>query len=1094
MIDTITLQGFKSFAERARVEFDGGITAIVGPNGSGKSNVVEAIRWATHAARARELRAGKSTELIFHGSSAKAPLGFAEVTLELSGASVGRLGIARRVYRDGAAEQDLGGKPVRARDVHAALRGSGLGPGGLAVIGQGEVGSVVTADARALLGFLEEAAGLSAASSARDETVARLAEADEAFERAKLLEDEVSARVERLARDAESARRHRAWTLRSLALEDALERSRSEALQREVASLRTREVDLTGASEALAAELAEAQRLSEGVREALAAALLERAEHRQELELERAAHDAARSAADLLARLDAESRRLQSERAELATAPPERAAPNVEALEADVKRARDEATRAERFVRLAEEQAATARSAHARATERRARDEARLATLNAELERAELVLLDARGRSEAASIALQSARSKREAHDSRVTGVTSALEELAARLRALDAEAKALQAAREPLKRELARLESALSSYARFGEGPRNALRSGLPGIVGAVSDLLIVPREYETAVTAALGRRLEQVVVEDADVARDVVEHLRRVGGRATLLPLDLLRVRPRRDGPLARDSAVLGNLADLCPSDPAVLSEYLLADTLLVRDLGSATRLARAHASRPRLVTLDGDVLESGGAVTGGRLRDAGMSVLADQRRSTELTAELQDGDARSRQLESEASRARVDFAALEVAVGDARRERDEAVRAERDAERRANEDAAAVKAATATLNALRARLAPNDDAREETLPDLGGIEADLASARGDAERARERERSLLAELGGARELAAAWRAHTLAVSRLETLDARHATVLAEREAAARRSGDAHAAWQERRANLQAFDGARVERLERERTESSNRLSNLLARQNKLRADLEETRLTLARRSAAVEEGVPGAILPGLAKAWSAELATLRRDLDALGLVNARAEVEHAEECARLEASRAQREEACEAAEEVRSALHALERDTQARLGVAFSRVERSFSSYAAELLGGVGELHAERDDRHFLVGVRLSVQPRGKRTRAMNLLSAGERTMAGLAFLFALGHAAEERGLPLAVLDEVDAPLDEANIRRFTRFLEVFAARGTQFILVTHQKATMEVASSLWGVTTDASGASRVLSIRSSAELSA
>lgn len=148
----------------------------------------------------------------------------------------------------------------------------------------------------------------------------------------------------------------------------------------------------------------------------------------------------------------------------------------------------------------------------------------------------------------------------------------------------------------------------------------------------------------------------------------------------------------------------------------------------------------------------------------------------------------------------------------------------------------------------------------------------------------------------------------------------------------------------------------------------------------------------------------------------------------------------------------------------------------------------------MNEAFREYSAELLGGVGELEAETGEHGRLTGLRLAVQPRGKRTRSMTLLSAGERTMAGLGFLFALNHAGGEEGmggLPLAVLDEVDAPLDEANIRRFTAFLERFAARGTQFLIVTHQKATMEVAQALWGVTTDQTGASRVLSIRQEGE---
>ena len=187
MITSISLQGFKSFAERTRLEFGPGVTAVIGPNGSGKSNVVEALRWVSHQARARELRAARATELIFHGSAGdasgsrsgkaglgKAALGLAEVQLGLRTRSGERLHLARRICRNGAAEQDIMGRSARARDVQSALRGTGLGIGGLAVIGQGEVGSVVQAEGPTLLAYVQEAAGLSRSVAARQDTAAQL--------------------------------------------------------------------------------------------------------------------------------------------------------------------------------------------------------------------------------------------------------------------------------------------------------------------------------------------------------------------------------------------------------------------------------------------------------------------------------------------------------------------------------------------------------------------------------------------------------------------------------------------------------------------------------------------------------------------------------------------------------------------------------------------------------------------------------------------------------------------------------------------------------------------------------------------------------
>jgi chromosome segregation protein len=226
------------------------------------------------------------------------------------------------------------------------------------------------------------------------------------------------------------------------------------------------------------------------------------------------------------------------------------------------------------------------------------------------------------------------------------------------------------------------------------------------------------------------------------------------------------------------------------------------------------------------------------------------------------------------------------------------------------------------------------------------------------------------------------------------------------------------------------------------------------------------------------------------------GTSRSWAVRLGQIRARLEEIGPVNALAAEEHETESARLNELETSVTDAKAAVEELEQALDALERDVTAKLREAIRRVSESFKSYVMDLLGGEGELETVRDEAGALEGLALVVTPKGKRTRNLHLLSAGERTMAALAFLFALASAPEfvegdtARGLPLAVLDEVDAPLDEANIRRFTHFLTILADRGTQFILVTHQKATMEIADSLFGVTTDAGGVSRTFSVRNHA----
>ncbi|MFC4639525.1 AAA family ATPase [Deinococcus hohokamensis] len=1099
MLHSITLQGFKSFADKTRLEFGPGVSAVIGPNGSGKSNVVEAIRWATHQARARELRAGRGTELIFHGSGGKAPLGLAEVQLELS-TPEGRVNLARRIYRDGTAEQDLGGRPVRARDIQGALRGTGLGPGGLAVIGQGEVSGVVQAEGRTLLGYVQEAAGLSRAVSARQETEARLQGADSHLDALRLVLTEREAAVTRLERAAQAARTGRALGARVLTLEDALRRERQAALGRELGAARQEMVTLEGRSAALATEVQAAAAAVEAAREAAQDARTRREAYRGALDALNAAREAHAQAERYRAHLAREGETLAAELAALPSQMPAQAAPDVAALELGAQHARREAETAERRAQALDAELTRARAEAARAAERLARADASRETLHAELLRAEGNLEQALEAHAAATERLAGAQAAREAAEAGYRELAGRRDAALGHERHLQGELSRLQASVAPLRRERERLEAALNSYARYGEGARNALRLDHPGIVGSVADLLTVPAEYETALGAALGRRLEQIVVNRADDAREIIEELRRAGGRATFLPLDLIRARPRRDAALLREDGVVGNLADLCPTDPPLVGEAILADTLVVRDLRAANRLARTHQSRPRLVTLDGELVEPGGAITGGRLRDTGSGVLTDQRRFQELDAELDDAEAATKRLGTELGKVQATLAESAGRHDALLAAREAAAREERDAERRVTELEAQVRSLSSHRDRLQARLGPDLGTPEPAggpdlpLPDLDALEAALTGARQAAEAGRAQERHSAEALALGRELDAAWKAYRTGRARAGDLRAR---LEASAQAAAAQEAHLLAAAAEvrrREAALGTLDEHELPRAEHAREQASQTYATLIGTQNKTRARLDDLRVLVARREGSLEPIPDGCSPPGTPREWTAELARVRSALDELGPVNARAEADHAEELALLEAQQAEVNDAQAACDELRAHLLALEQAETVATRAAFERVNAAFRNYSTELLGGSGELEADTTDSGRLSGLRLAVQPRGKRTRSMTLLSAGERTMAGLAFLFALNHAGGEGsagGLPLAVLDEVDAPLDEANIRRFTAFLKLFSERGAQFLLVTHQKATMEVAQALWGVTTDQTGASRVLSIKQEAE---
>ena len=1114
MISSLTLQGFKSFAGRTRLEFGPGITAVIGPNGSGKSNVVEALRWVSHQARARELRAARATELIFHGSTGesgpgdmagKAPLGLAEVQVELRTSVGERLHLARRIYRDGTAEQDLMGRSVRARDVQGALRGTGLGSGGLAVIGQGEVGSVIQAEAPTLLAYVQEAAGLSRSVVARQDTEAGLHAAETQLAQVRLLETELEGRTRRLHLAAAAASRWRLLSLYRLHLQDALARARHLAALGELLTLRGRVGELTLETQALGRQVAQASGDLEQTRNRVTQAREQSQAHLQTLELLRAATRSEAQASAALAHLERDLADAVQEQERLKPVLPPAPAPHLADLQGALAAVRSGLTSSARLTRELEAQLRLARERSAREAQRQAALGAQQGTLQAELDRLtdqllpEVAALE-RGREEVRRLS-ELASASAGAHAGVLTRHAAVLE----RVREIRTALQGVQAELPPLRREEERLEASLSSYARYGEGPGNALRSDHPGIVGSVADLLTVPAEHETAVGAALGRRLEQVVVQTAEDAREIIGLLRRSGGRATFLPLDLLRPRSRRDGPLLREPGVLGNLSDLCPSDPPIVGQNLLSDTLLLSTLQSAATLARKYVSRPRLVTVEGELLEPGGAMTGGRLRDSGTAVLGDQRRFAQLQSELSSTQSRQTRLETDLQAVNGDAENSAISESVARDARDQTRQQVQEAALQLAGQEARVASLEgqrqAALNRHQAAFRgprtqePRTQENTFTLPGPAQLEALLDQARADSELGAQQERAVIGEIAAARELQAAWSAYHTATLRQGELRARRDTLEDRRRALLPQLAVLSAEKARHQAALGDFDPTDLTEAEARREALAQHYSGLIGQQNRAATLLEETRITLARREGTLQELPDGALPAGQPREWQQALAEAVQDLERLGAVNPAAAEELAAEQDRLTELRRERQDVEQAVNELRVYLDEIARAEDYATRQALERVGKSFAEYSAELLGGTGELELDHDADGRLLGLRLAVQPKGKRTRNLNLLSAGERTMAGLAFLFALGQApanpqqtgSQQTGLPLAVLDEVDAPLDEANIRRFTRFLTLFAARGSQFLLITHQKATMEVASAIWGVTTDASGASRVLSIR-------
>ena len=1175
-LQSVTLFGFKSFADRTEVRVLPGITAIVGPNGCGKSNISDALRWALGEQSPKALRGHRMEDVIFHGSASRRPLGLAEVLLTFSNDGElavpwSEVGVGRRLYRDGESEYLLNKTGCRLKDIHDLFLGTGVNPKAYALMEQERLAHILTAKPLDRRVFVEEAAGITRYKLQRAETLGKLEATRQNLLRVRDVIDEVKRQLASLERQAKKAQQHKALqaerrtievallaaehaTLAEeetrLGLEEASERTRAEAGQ-------TRAAALGAALELARADVMTAEQRAAEARHVLQRAELElegcvgRAEQLRLVERDLGAEvgrlGEEAEALSLRLKMLSEERRtkgtlletIRREFAELqARAVAEEAA--LDELRGRLRSGREAAeSRRGEQVGLAGRRSELGQVLGA-FDERRGHLNRRLERLKAERVEAEAE----RARIEAARGA---ASSRVGAAAARVAALELELRELAtdagsaAADRAASAEAvetcRVTLASRRSSRAALEELEAQRAGYAQGVQAVFAAAgESRLGGVVGTVADLLDVPRELEQAVESALGERLQWVVMETFEAAKTALGYLGRSGGgQATFLPLDWLNGSPTAH--VATDPGVVGLAETLVVSGQPRLVANLLGSTVVVRDLGAAERLYAQNGHGASFVTVAGELLGPPGALGGGRVAGGGdASLLARKRAIRDFGGEIRRLEVELEEMQERVRRADARLAALD----DTQRERAaaregaevERLTASKDLEQVVREgervallveairteltqlraDAAGVEAeaqghrqALAEVEASAARVASEiaellagieadaqDEARRSQafldaqveLAALAGridtVQSDLARNQTDDSEAQERIRS-----GEERLLAARRRLEEGAVER-RRLDARAEAVRAERnqtEAVARAA--AEAVREQTEAVTRTGDelrGAEAElhRASRVVQEHAIRLAELRVRRQDLEAD--------ARRRFEVE-----ADALRLAHEPERDLAELRARLEAVAQritalepVNLIADEEYRELDERLGFLRTQHDDLSASIRDLEKALRGMTRTAQERFLEAFEAINRNFQELFTRLFeGGRAELRLVETPEGgdpMDTGIEMVAQPRGKRLQAISLLSGGEKALTGLALLFAIFYY---RPSPFCLLDEVDAPLDDANIHRFTRVLRELSSQ-TQFVVITHNRKTMEAADVLYGVTMEEPGLSRIVSV--------
>lgn len=1169
----IDITGFKSFHEATALGFDTGITAVVGPNGCGKSNVVDAIRWVMGEQNARNLRGRAMEDVIFGGSESRRPLGMAEVSLLLDNSAgtapaafreYAEIQVTRRLFRNGESEYLLNRTPCRLLDITELFMDTGVGTRAYSIIEQGKIGQIINSRPEERRSIIEEAAGVTKYKARRKAALRKIEATRQNLLRLGDIIGEVRRQMGSLKRQAQRAERFRTLRdeLRGIELQQALREhaglsDRAAALEQELQALSDA---LTAAESGLAAaELAQQEaRLEHARREQEANAAQERLYllNGEVQKLEAGIELNSRE----LATLERERLRLGHEQEEtaarLAGAAEERAALSAGETDREAELQRETAQLAEAEGALAvlagEEAALNARLEEARrGLYQLLTGLSRLSAQQDEAGRRLKALTDQAGRNRQDAVAIRDQsednRSRALALQARLLGLQDDRQRLQAEqarfqqvletLRGqLEETEQQLLVERETLSRQRSRLES-LEQLERnldgYGRGVRALLgdETQRGRLRGLLADALEVPAEFEAAVEAVLGERLQALLAASrADVAA-AFNALRQGDGRCTLLPADFLPA----ELPGFAGGRPLADLVTLRGAEAAQASR-LLAGIYLVDDLGS---IAGGLPAGVTLVTREGDLLTYRGEYTGGGRRTLDQGLLHKKREMKELasavrrlTTVVESLNARREELRREAAAAeeglRSTAGALhqqEIRLLDLRRDQDgleqEAARLQERLEVLSFEEDQLHE----EEGALRLTLSQGADALEagerERLAGESGVAALQAEAgrlREQLETVRQLVTSRKVVLAGLGERAENSRRQAQRLQQLAAeLTARREKLLREQAANAERQVLLEAEAGSLRQSLgQLLDEhAGAESALRERRESFEETRQVIEqgehacrelRQQAVRCrdelsarQLAGRELALARehlRTSFIERGrldlddpaqTAGLLDPG----FDAAAAAARRDIllnrvEELGEVNLTAIDEHRELEERLAFMVAQQEDLQRSLEGLQDAITRINRTTRKRFRETFDLVNQRFREVFPRLFkGGQAELRLTGEEDLLEAGIEIVAQPPGKKLQNVTLLSGGEKALTAVALIFAIFLI---KPSPFCLLDEVDAPLDDANIGRFNEMVREMSSLS-QFIIITHNKQTMEIADNLYGITMEEPGVSRLVSVRMS-----
>ena len=1165
----IEIQGFKSFADKTKVVFDQGVTAVVGPNGSGKSNITESLRWALGESSVKSLRGGKMPDVIFAGTESRKPLNYASVvvTLDNNDGFIKDAGqeirVERHIYRSGDSEYKIDGKKVRLRDIHDLFLDTGLGRDSFSIISQGKVEEIFNSKPEERRAIFEEAAGVLKYKTRRKETESKLQQTQDNLDRLEDIIYELDNQIKPLEKQAENARKfldldgqRKAIYLDVLVAQIKENKAELESTEEELAQvqelltsyyqkrekLEEENQNLKKQRQDLQAEMAKDQGSLMDLTSLISD--LERKLALSKLESEQVALNQQEAQARLAA-LEDKRNALSQEKAEkessLALLEENLVQNNqkLNRLEAELLAFSDDPDQMiellrERFVALLQEEADV--SNQLTRIENELENSRQLSQKQADqLEKLKEQLATAK---EKASQQKEELETAKEQVQKLLADYQICAKEQEEQKTSYQAQQSQLFDRLDNLKTKQARaqsLENILRNHSNFYAGVKSVLqeKDRLGGIIGAVSEHLTFDVHYQTALEIALGASSQHIIVEDEGAATKAIDFLKRNrAGRATFLPLTTIKARTissQNQDAISASPGFLGMADDLVTFDNRLeaIFKNLLATTAIFDSVEHARAAARQVRYQVRMVTLDGTELRTGGSYAGGANRQNNSIFIKPeleqlQKEIAEEEASLRSEEATLKTLQDEMARLTESLEAIKSQGEQARIQEQGLSLAYQQTSQQVEELETLWKLQEEELNRLTEGdwQADKEKCQERLATissDKQNLEAEIEEIKSNKNAIQERYQNLQEQVAQARLLKTELQGQKrYEVADIERLGKELDNLDIEQEEIQR-------LLQEKVDNLEKVDTDLLsQQVEEAKTQKTNLQQGLIRKQFEL-DDIEgqlddiSSHLDQARqqneewirkqtRAEAKKEKVSDRLrnlqsqltdqyqisyTEALEKSHELEnlnlaeqeVKDLEKAIRTLGPVNLEAIDQYEEVHNRLDFLNSQRDDILSAKNLLLETITEMNDEVKERFKSTFEAIRESFKVTFKQMFGG-GQADLILTEGDLLTaGVEISVQPPGKKIQSLNLMSGGEKALSALALLFSIIRV---KTIPFVILDEVEAALDEANVKRFGDYLNRFD-KDSQFIVVTHRKGTMVAADSIYGVTMQESGVSKIVSVK-------